>query len=115
MMCWFLFVEWKWKVGVGVDLEYHVEVDLMSSQEQQNKKFGVKRFIHFCSGIASMLGRTIWVSACASTKLQHHDTNPATILVNVIPLIHTTGNRIRPIIEQIIMQLSISGAEFLLF
>lgn len=88
----------------------------MSSQDEQcRRSFGVKRFIHFWSSIASMLGRTIWVSACVSTKLQHHNSNPATILIDVILLIHTTGNWIRSIIEQIIMQLSIAGAEFLLF
>lgn len=101
---------------MGVDLGYHVEVDLMGSQDERHRrKFGMKRFIHFWSSIASMLRRTIWVSACASTKLQHHNSNPATILINVILLVHTTGNWIRSIVEQIIMQLSIAGAEFLLF
>jgi hypothetical protein len=52
--------------------------------------------------------------ASSSNPLQHRNTNPAhPRLINLIPPIHSTRNRIRVIVIQVIMQLSVSLTELL--
>jgi len=50
----------------------------------------------------------------SSYSLQHHNPNPTTLLTNIILPIHPASNRIRLIIIQIIMQLSIARTKLLL-
>lgn len=87
----------------------------MKSQQDMGRQETIVRPTYFHSQAAST---QFWVSRTKAsphtTTLQHHNPNPTPrLVINIILCIDTTRNRIRIIVIQIIMQLSISGTEFL--